>query len=646
MRANMSVRSTTQPPPEPSAHARPKPGARTAAPADPESPAPQLPARIEDYALIGDCTTSALVSRGGSIDWLCWPRFDSAACFAALLGTSDHGRWLIAPARPARKIRRHYRDGSLVLETVFTTDSGEVAVVDFMPIGQRNSSIVRVVEGRHGHVDMEMSLALRFDYGLTVPWVRRLERSGGICAVAGPDQVVLRSPVPTEGRGLSTGASFRVTAGTSLAFSLTHAASHLHPPPPVDPSAVLRETELFWSRWSERGTYKGPYAAAVKRSLITLKALTYHPTGGIVAAPTTSLPEQLGGSRNWDYRYCWLRDATLTLLAFMENGYYNEAQAWRDWLHRSIAGSPSQTQIMYGLAGERRLDEWSVPWLPGYQGAAPVRIGNAAAGQLQLDVFGEVLNALHQARVGGLGSPPQSWELETALVEHLETIWEQPDEGIWETRGGRQHFTFSKAMAWVAVDRALRSAEAFHLPARREHWQALRQRMHDEICEKGFNKELNSFTQVFGGRELDASLLLLPIVDFLPADDPRIIGTVAAIESRLMRDGFVLRYDTDDSKDGLPPGEGAFLACSFWLAYAYARQGRAEDARHLFDRLLALCNDVGLLAEEYDPRAQRQTGNFPQAFSHIALIGTAFALQDNHGRGRRHGPGQKAGAAK
>ncbi len=475
---------------------------------------------------------------------------------------------------------------------------------------------------------METSLALRFDYGASVPWVRRLERSGGIVAIAGPDQVVLHADVPTEGRGMTTGASFTVAAGQRVAFTLSHAPSHQQPPHGFDALAALGETERFWTRWSERGTYRGSYAAAVQRSLLTLKALTFHPTGGIVAAPTTSLPEQLGGSRNWDYRYCWLRDATLTLLAFMQNGYFNEAQAWRDWLHRSIAGSPEQTQIMYGLAGERRLSEWEVAWLPGYQGAAPVRVGNAASGQLQLDVFGEVLNALHEARAGGLGSPPASWALESQLVEHLASLWEMPDEGIWETRGGRQQFTFSKAMAWVAVDRAVSSAERFHLPAPLPRWRALRDQMHATICARGFNTKLNSFTQVFDGEALDASLLLLAIVGFIPPDDSRMVGTVAAIEQRLMAGGFVLRYDTTTGDDGLPAGEGAFLACSFWLAYVYAKQGRMADAKALFERLLALQNDVGLLAEEYDPRAGRQTGNFPQAFSHVSLIGTAMALRD------------------
>ncbi len=585
------------------------------------------PAQIEDYALIGDCGTAALVSRDGSIDWLCWPRFDSAACFAALLGTPEHGQWRLAPAAAGYKVRRSYRGASMVLETVFTTLSGEVAVIDFMPVGQRHSAIVRIIEGRAGQVDMAMVLTLRFDYGASVPWVQRRETGEGIVAIAGPDMVVLYAPVPTEGQDMRTVASVSVSAGDRATFTLMHAPSHHKPPRPIDTEAALRETETYWTRWSARGTYRGPYAEAVTRSLLTLKALTYHATGGIVAAPTTSLPEQLGGSRNWDYRYCWLRDATLTLLSFMHNGYYDEARSWRDWLHRSVAGSPNQTQIMYGIAGERRLEEWEVKWLPGYQGAAPVRIGNAASNQLQLDIFGEVMNALHQSRVGGLAAGPQTWSLERALTEHLEQIWEEPDEGIWETRGGRQQFTFSKVMAWVAVDRAVQSMEHFQLEGPLERWRALRDTMHATICKRGFNPKLGSFVRTLDGDELDASLLLAPLFNFLPATDARMAGTIAAIERRLLRDGFVMRYDTEQSSDGLPPGEGTFLACSFWLAAAYARQGRTAEARSLFERLLGLCNDVGLLAEEYDPRAGRQTGNFPQALSHISLIGAALELQ-------------------
>ena len=587
---------------------------------------PRGPAAIEDYALIGDCATAALVSRAGSIDWLCLPRFDSAACFAALLGTHDNGAWSLAPADPAARARRSYRDGTMILETVFTTATGEVSLTDFMPLGQHNSSVVRIVRGLSGRVEMSMRLALRFEYGLMVPWVTRLPDGGGIVAIAGPEMTVLRTPVHLRGVDLTTVASFTVDGGSMVPFVLTHGPSHLKPPKALDPLGALAETAHFWTRWCRRGTYQGNYGDAVQRSLLTLKALTYHPTGGIVAAATTSLPEQLGGSRNWDYRYCWLRDATLTLLAFMHAGYFEEAQAWRDWLHRSVAGSPSQVQIMYGLAGERRLAEWEVPWLPGYQGARPVRIGNAASAQVQLDVYGEVLDALHHARVGGLSAPLESWALEQAAIEHLMEIWELPDEGIWEVRGGQRHFTFSKVMAWVALDRAVRSAEKFGLPAPLDRWRAVQQEIHDTICAKGYDAGRNTYVQSFGSRALDASLLLLPLVGFLPPDDERMRGTVAAIERGLMRQGFVRRYDTSDGTDGLPPGEGAFLACSFWLADNYVLQGRREEARSLFERLLSLRNDVGLLAEEYDPTARRQVGNFPQAFSHVALVGTALAL--------------------
>jgi GH15 family glucan-1,4-alpha-glucosidase len=584
------------------------------------------PAPIEDYALIGDCTTAALVSRGGAIDWLCWPRFDSGACFAALLGTPENGSWRIAAADPEARVQRSYRKATMILETVFTSAAGEVVVTDFMPVGLRDSTVVRLVRGRRGRMEMRMRLALRFDYGATLPWITRLADGGGIVAIAGPDMAVLRTPVHLQAADATATASFAVDAGVVVPFVLTHAPSHLKPPKPLDSLAALAETETFWTRWCRRGTYQGPYEQPVRRSLLTLKALTYHPTGGIVAAPTTSLPEQLGGTRNWDYRYCWLRDATLTLLAFMQAGYFEEAQAWRDWLQRSIAGSPQQIQIMYGLAGERRLAEWEVPWLPGYQGAAPVRIGNAASAQLQLDVYGEVLDALYQARVGGLVGTPESWDLQQALVHQLEQVWQRPDEGIWEVRGGPQHFTFSKVMAWVTLDRAVRSAEAFGLPGPLDRWRALRAEMHDLICARAFDGERNCFVQSFGSRALDASLLMLPLVGFLPPDDPRMRATVAAIERDLMPDGFVRRYDTSGGTDGLPPGEGAFLACSFWLAENYVLQGRREEAKSLFERLLSLRNDVGLLAEEYDPRTGRHLGNFPQAFSHVALVDSAFAL--------------------
>ncbi len=588
---------------------------------------PDFPPPIEDYALIGDCATAALVSRSGSIDWLCWPRFDASACFAALLGRPEHGCWAIAPAAGDARVRRAYRDGSPVLETVFETADGSVALIDFMPPFGGNSSIVRIVEGRSGRVAMAMTLTLRFDYGVSVPWVTRLEDGSGLRAIAGPDMAVLRADVQLRGEDMTTRADFTVGQGERACFVLTHGPSHLPPPAAVDAAAALRATEAFWSDWIGRCTYKGPYAAAVKRSLITLKALTYAPTGGIVAAPTTSLPEMLGGERNWDYRFCWLRDATLTLLALLHAGYIEEARDWREWLHRAIAGSAQQVQIMYGLAGERRLPEFEIPWLPGYQGAKPVRIGNAAAGQLQIDVYGELLDALFQARKAGLVVPDENWSLGLNIVQHLETIWEQPDEGIWETRGGRQHFTFSKVMAWVALDRAVRGAEEWQIAAPLDRWRALRARMHETICREGFNSRKGSFTQVFGGDALDASLLQIPLVGFLPWDDPRVQGTVDAIERELSFDGLVMRYRTEEARDGLPPGEGVFLACSFWLADNMVLQGRHDEARALFERLLGLCNDVGLLSEEYDPRSRRLVGNFPQAFSHIGLIGTALNFE-------------------
>ena len=589
------------------------------------------PLPIEDYALIGDCNTSALVGRNGSIDWLCWPRFDSSACFAALLGTPDNGRWLIAPALAASeadgvKVTRAYRDNGLVLETVFTTATGSVALIDFMVPEAANSALVRIVEGRAGSVDMQMDMALRFDYGAAVPWVTREEDRHALRAIAGPELTILRTAVTLVGRDLRTFSEFTVAAGQRVPFVLIHGPSHLPLPPAIDADEALAATEDYWAKWSDRCTYNGRYTKEVRSSLRVLKALTYHPTGGIAAAATTSLPEQLGGSRNWDYRYCWLRDATLTLFSLMHAGYFEEAGSWRNWLHRSIAGSPQQIQIMYGISGERRLPEWEVSWLPGYQGAAPVRIGNAAAEQLQIDVYGELTEALHQARNGKLADPSQSWKLQTAIMDHLETIWRQPDEGIWETRGGRKHFTYSKVMAWVAFDRMIKDAQDHHLPGPVEHWQEVRDEIMAEVLERGFHKGKNSFTQHFDTDELDASLLLIPLVGFLPHDDPRVRGTTAAIEKELLKDDFVLRYSTTDSKDGLPPGEGAFLACSFWLVDNWHMQDRETDAKAMFERLLALCNDVGLLAEEYDPAAKRMTGNFPQAFSHTAMISSAMNL--------------------
>jgi GH15 family glucan-1,4-alpha-glucosidase len=580
---------------------------------------------LEEYAFIGDCETAALVSRAGSIDWLCWPRFDSGACFAALLGGPEHGRWLIAAADSDARITRRYRENTLILETHIETSDGAARVIDFMPPRGRDSDVVRIVRGERGRVRMRTELVLRFDYGRSIPWVNRLQ-DGTFRAIAGPDMVLLHTSVPLRGQDLTTVGEFDVSAGATIPFVLMHGDSHLAPPPAIDPEASMDATEAFWTEWAARSESRGEFSDAVTRSLITLKALTYAPTGGIVAAPTTSVPEQLGGSRNWDYRFCWLRDATLTLLALMNAGYYDEACAWRDWLLRAAAGAPSQVQIMYGLAGERRLTEYDIPWLPGYAQSRPVRIGNAAHGQLQLDVFGEVMDALHQARRGGLHPREADWAFQRALLEHLERVWDLPDEGIWEVRGERRHFTHSKVMAWVALDRGIRAAEAFELNGPVSRWKALRQSIHDEVCSRGFDPQLGSFVQSYGSKELDASLLLLPTMGFLPATDPRIKATIEAVERRLFIDGFLLRYDTATSEDGLPPGEGAFLACSFWMADAYLLIGRVGDARRLFERLLSLRNDVGLLAEEYDTRARRLVGNFPQAFSHIALINTAHNL--------------------
>src|SRR5690242_8275876 len=594
---------------------------------------PHDAARIEDYALIGDCHSAALVSREGSIDWLCWPRFDSPACFAALVGTPDNGRWRIGPVAPAR-IRRQYRPGTLILETIFETADGSVALIDFMTATDGTSSVVRIVEGRSGKVDMRLDLVLRFDYGSAIPWVTRLQHGTGLRAIAGPDVVLLHSGVHLRGQHFTTIAEFTVTEGQRVPFTLTHGLSHRADPAVPDANVALDEVNATWSAWSSRCTAQGEWRDAVQRSLLTLKALTYDPTGGIVAAPTTSLPEQLGGPRNWDYRFCWLRDATFTLLALMHAGYQDEAQAWGAWLRRSVSGTPSQVQTLYGLAGERWLMEWEVPWLAGYGGAKPVRIGNAASAQLQLDVYGELMDALYQEMQLGLARPSASWDIQRALVSHLSEIWDQPDESIWEVRGGSRHFTFSKAMAWVAMDRAIRGAEQFNLPGRLDEWRALRQRIHDSVCREGYNEQKQSFVQYYGTDSLDASLLLLPMVGFLPPNDPRIKGTVAAIQRELTIDGLVLRYRTHEGVDGLPAGEGVFLACSFWLADNLILQGRRTEARALFERLLGLCNDVGLLAEEYDPRAKRQLGNFPQAFSHLALINTALNLQ-NHGPAHR-----------
>jgi glucoamylase len=598
---------------------------------------------IEDYAMIGDRLTAALVGRNGSIDWLCLPRFDGAACFAALIGHRGNGHWQIAPTVEAAHVTRAYHDRTMVLETLFETPQGAVALIDFMVPGLPSSHIIRLVQGRRGHVGMSMRMALRFDYGISIPWVTKLPASigPGLMAIAGPELVVLRTHAKLQGKDMTTVSDFTVRAGETVAFQLSHGPSHLDPPAALDPEAALRDTEAYWRDFSGRSRVSTMlsshpvWAPAVSRSLLTLKALTYAPTGGIVAAPTTSLPEQLGGARNWDYRYCWLRDATLVLFALMGAGYSEEAVQWRDWLQRSIAGSAAQIQIMYGLSGERRLDEWEAPWLDGYQGAKPVRIGNAASGQVQLDVYGEVLECLHQARHHGLHPPSHGWALQRGIVEHLSAIWSEPDEGMWEVRGGARHFTFSKIMAWVALDRMIKDATRHHLSGDLAQWRALREQVRTEILTHGVDRERNCFVQSSGKKSLDASLLLVPSVGFLPANDALVRGTVAAIEQDLLVGGFVQRYQTGSGVDGLTGGEGAFLACTFWLADAYAMQGRQRDAEALFERLLSLRNDVGLLAEEYDPVARRQVGNFPQAFSHVALVGTALGLSGGGGAHRR-----------
>ena len=585
-----------------------------------------MPTRIEDYALIGDCQTAALVGRDGSVDWLCFPRFDSGACFAALLGTPEHGRWQIAPLAPVREARRRYRDGTLVLETELHTDEGVVRLVDFMPLRDAAPDLVRIVEGVRGQVRMRTELVIRFDYGSVVPWVQKLASGRGIRATAGPDTLYCRGDVPLHGEDLRSVGEFVVSEGRRVSLDVTWHPTHLDEPRERDTQQALRDTEAWWRDWSGCCTYRGEWHEAVLRSLVTLKALTYAPTGGIVAAPTTSLPEQLGGVRNWDYRICWLRDATFTLYSLMAGGYTDEARAWRTWLVNAVAGTPSELQIMYGLAGERRLTELELPWLPGYEGSRPVRIGNAAARQCQLDVFGEVMDSLHAARRLGLPPSDEAWRIQRAMVSFLETAWRMPDEGIWEVRGPRRHFTHSKVMAWVAFDRAIKMLELYGGDGDASAWRRARQQVHDEVMARGFHPDVNAFTQFYGSKDPDASLLMLPMVGFIPATDPRMIGTVALIEQRLLRDGFLQRYLPEPGVDGLPPGEGAFLLCSFWLADNLALQGRHAEARALFERLLALRNDVGLLSEQYDPAACRLIGNFPQAFSHVGLINTASNL--------------------
>jgi GH15 family glucan-1,4-alpha-glucosidase len=585
--------------------------------------------RIVDYALIGNCETVALVGRDGSIDWMGMPRFDSGACFAALLGDASHGRWLVAPAGES-KVTRRYRGDTMILETLFDTSEGSVCVVDFMTRRDGVSDLVRVVQGMRGKVAMKTELVVRFDYGSVVPWVAK-QPDGRLNFTAGPDRLSLATTVLLRGVDLRTVGEFDVSAGDEVTFAMTWSPSYRANPPPLDAKEALKHVEALWTQWAAPLRLEGPWADAVRRSLLTLKALVHWETGGITAAATTSLPEKIGGTRNWDYRYCWLRDATFTLYALLGAGFVDEARCWRDWLVRAAAGSPNDLQIMYGVAGERRLEEFELPWLPGFQNSKPVRVGNAAARQVQLDVYGEVIDALYVARRHGLGANPASWALECALVDHLAACWDQPDEGIWEVRGEPRHFTHSKVMAWVAFDRAVRSATEFGLDAPVDKWREVRDAIHAQVCDRGFDASLGSFVQSYGSQALDASLLQIPLVGFLPPEDARVRGTLAAIERNLMREGLVLRYHTHETKDGLPPGEGAFLACSFWLADNYVLQGRLDEAKALFERLLSYRNDVGLLAEEYDPVARRQLGNFPQAFSHLALVNTAHSLASSAG---------------
>ncbi len=602
-----------------------------------------MTAPIEDYALIGDCQTAALVARDGSIDWLCFPRFDSPACFAALLGTSDNGRWQIAPANEIRAIRRQYREGTLVLETEYETESGTVAVIDCMPPRTDALDLVRMVEGRKGQVPMRMELVIRFDYGSIVPWVRHIDE--GIRGTAGPDTLYCFAPVDLRGEDMRTVAEFTVSARQRLPFEMIWTPTHAAKPTRQDPEVTLRETEQWWKDWSGQCKYQGRWYDAVLRSLITLKALTYAPTGGLVAAPTTSLPEHLGGVRNWDYRYCWLRDATFALYALMAGGYVEEAKAWRDWLINAVAGTPSEIQIMYGLAGERRLTEYELGWLLGYEHSTPVRVGNAAANQHQLDVFGEVMDALHFARRAGLEPSEDAWHIQRSLLKFLESEWRLPDEGIWEVRGERRQFTHSKVMAWVAMDRGVKAVEQFGLPGDREKWRRIRDQIYQQVWQEGYDPQLNSFVQYYGSHEVDASLLMLPLVGFLPATDPRMVGTVTLIEERLLHDGFLDRYITHPEVDGLPVNEGAFLLCTFWLADNLTLQGRHEEAEEIFERLLALRNDVGLLSEEYDRSNRRLIGNFPQAFSHLGLINTARNLTASGGPAEDRQDQEEAGTS-
>ena len=585
---------------------------------------------LEDYALIGDCHTAALVSRQGSIDWLCLPRFDSDACFAALLGSPEHGRWLLAPEGPVRSTTRTYRQNTLILETRHETDKGVVSVIDFLRQRDGEPALVRRVMGESGEVPMKMELVMRFGYGAIVPWVRQIE--GGLEAIAGPDLIQLQTEVPTRGEDMKTLAQFTVRAGECVPFVLTWYPSHDPKRTSHDASAALTATTEHWTHWAKSCADEGPYADAVRRSLCVLKALTYKPTGGIIAAPTTSLPEWLGSSRNWDYRFCWLRDATFTLYSLMNAGHSDEARAWRDWLLRAVAGTPSQMRTLYGVAGERRIEERELDWLPGYENSRPVRVGNAASSQLQLDVWGEVMDALHVARRTKLvADDADSWSLQRALVEYLESLWREPDEGIWEVRGPRRHFTHSKVMAWVAFARAVTAIEEDGLAGPLEHWRSIRDEIHASVCANGFDAERGVFVQYYGGKEVDASLLMMGLVGFLPSNDPRIVATIEAVEKHLLVNGFVARYAPNTDLDGQAAHEGVFLPCSFWLVDNYVLQGRQEEAKALFERLLALCNDVGLLSEEYDPVARRMLGNFPQAFSHVSLINSARNLAGTSG---------------
>ena len=587
--------------------------------------------KIEDYAFLSDTQTGALVSRDGCVDWLCFPRFDSPACFASLLGGKENGHWLFFSDDEVTAVRRRYRGETLILETELETKNGAVRLIDFMPPRGENPDIIRIIEGLHGKVSMQMELIIRFDYGQIVPWVRLRKRSDGLEAVAGPDALILRTPVETQGKDLTTVAEFTVAKGDRIPFVLTWFASHTDPPRKINPEHALRDTEVFWGDWAKRFETKGKWRDAIVRSLITLKGLTYAPTGGLVAALTTSLPEQIGGVRNWDYRFCWLRDAALILLLLLGAGYREEAKSWREWLLRAIAGSPAQMQTIYGVSGERRLIEHEIPWLSGYENSRPVRVGNAASNQFQLDVYGEVLAAAWQGHLAGIKMTDPDWSLMVAIMKFLESHWQEPDEGIWEVRGGRQQFTHSKMMAWLAFDRAIKLVEKCDCAAYQhfDRWSKIRDRIHAEVCERGYNPKKKAFTQVYGSDALDASLLTMPLTGFLPVTDERVRGTIEAIERELMQDGFVLRYRPQETGvDGLPGDEGVFLPCSFWLADCWHLLGRKKEARELFERLLDVRNDLGLLSEEYDPRAKRQLGNFPQAFSHVALVTCARILSD------------------